>query len=94
MGCDFFELPDGTRGVCCSHGRKPAPTCASPGCRLVGEFLCDYPTKGPNGEPKTCDRRMCALHRHPVGDDCDYCPPHYRQFSVENRIVGRIKVPR
>lgn len=52
--------------------------CQEPGCYERSVALCDWPLA--NGH--TCDRRMCAHHRHPVGRDLDYCTPHYQRTDA------------
>lgn len=72
MPCTPFQLPGGGWGLACGP-RRPEVKCQEPGCTNPSRALCDYPTA-----TGTCDRRLCALHRHTVGPDRDYCGPHYR----------------
>ncbi len=71
MPCDI--LPGGV--IACSRGRRRA-NCDSPGCTSAHVALCDWPLKGDKAG-RTCDRKMCGRHRHPVGSDRDYCNAHY-----------------
>ena len=62
------KLPDGTKAIVCTGGRKAAP-CGF--CAKAHTRLCDYPSgKG------TCDAKMCEGHATSVGPDRDFCPKH------------------
>jgi len=61
--------------VCTRGGRRAAP-CQEPGCTTPHVALCDWPLEGEKAG-HTCDRRMCAAHRHKVGPNRDFCTPHY-----------------
>lgn len=60
MTCDFFRLPDGTRGVICSRASKRA-TCAT--CGQVADLLCDG-----------CDKPLCRDCAVSPRDNEDLCP--------------------
>lgn len=62
-------------GVACSRGRRGAP-CDEPGCQRAHVALCDFQLEGDKAG-RTCDRKMCREHRHPVGANRDYCTPHF-----------------
>jgi len=53
--------------------------CDEPGCHAESVALCDGPASpaGTLDFGKTCDRRICAKHRHPIGLDRDLCPTHW-----------------
>lgn len=52
--------------------------CGNDDCADVGLFLCDYPV----GHGKTCDRPLCDLHAHKVGEDMHYCSTHYKEWTA------------
>lgn len=72
MPCRTIDLGGGATAIVCSRGSSKQSPCDTPGCGRPHLALCDYPLK--NG--KTCDRKMCNLHRKSVGPDRDYCGPH------------------
>jgi hypothetical protein len=77
MKCEWFSLPDGTRGVVCG-GRRRTPRCQMPGCTRPGERQCDFPV----GPGKTCDRYLCAGHAVRQGKNRDFCPDHPGQLNL------------
>ena len=82
MGCEHFELPDGTTGIVCTRGGK-TKQCGEKGCRRKSVSLCDFPVEG-----GTCDRLICRTHTHTLSinqalvsgiespDSADLCPVH------------------
>lgn len=73
MACTF--LPGGV--IVCTRGARRAEPCQEPGCTESSVALCDWPLTGERSG-STCDRRMCARHRTPVGKNRDYCGAHAR----------------
>jgi hypothetical protein len=72
----LVQLPEGTRAIVCTRGRR-MPRCAS--CGGSGaRRLCDYPVVRANGKAGTCDRPLCGSCAVSVGPGRDYCPPHHR----------------
>lgn len=75
MRCQVVNVEGGTAIVCGRGGR--APQCAD--CFRESVALCDFPiTPG-----KTCDRRMCRIHRQRVGLNVDYCTIHRNNQPVQ-----------
>jgi len=62
----------GTVAIVC--GRHTQKRCKY--CGRTCEKLCDYPVIR-KGKPKTCDIPMCAGCAIKVGEDKDYCRPHF-----------------
>ncbi|MBB5450167.1 hypothetical protein HDG36_001703 [Paraburkholderia sp. Kb1A] len=78
-------MPDGTRGIICSRGRRRAPpACSADCCRNESSFQCDYPV----GAKKTCDRHLCGTHVHEVAPNLHYCPECFARFQREG---GRLQ---
>lgn len=77
MPCTPFSLPGGISGIVCTRGRKRAPRCSVAGCNAPSGFQCDHCAKS----GKTCDRHLCAVHAHQVGDDVHFCPTHLVESS-------------
>jgi len=64
----------GSAAHVCIRGRRRSALCEEPGCKNEQVALCDEPVEG----RRTCDRRVCAIHRHRVGSNRDRCPAHAR----------------
>lgn len=77
MPCTPFRLPGGISGIVCTRGRKRAPRCSVVGCNATSCFQCDHR----NRLGKTCDRNLCAVHAHQVGEDTHLCPSHLVDMS-------------
>lgn len=70
-----FDTPGGrVTAILCGRGQR-RPKCED--CGHPASILCDYPVKR-NGRPGSCDRKCCAPHSVPVGDELDYCLVHAR----------------
>jgi hypothetical protein len=78
MACRAIPLAAGVVVIACSRGQRVA-SCSVPGCGKPHVALCDWPTK----PGKTCDAKLCEQHRHPVGPDADYCPPHHKLHTAK-----------
>jgi hypothetical protein len=74
MGCNTIRMPGGGTGIICT-GRTRAKPCQWCGSR--SSLLCDFPVVR-NGKASTCNAPMCGSCGRPVGENLDYCPPHYR----------------
>jgi hypothetical protein len=75
-----MKLPDGTVGIVCGS-RARAARCQVAGCRQSHTALCDHPVEGdPNG--RTCDVKLCDLHRTQIGPGTDLCPDHAKQALI------------
>lgn len=83
MKCEAIKLPGGGGAIVC-RGRTRAARCQIRQCRRSGEALCDYPLEGYQ-DGRTCDVRVCDLHRTQTGPDTDLCPYHARARAAENR---------
>ncbi|VWB97369.1 hypothetical protein BLA15816_04704 [Burkholderia lata] len=86
MPCIPFRFPDGMSGIVCTRGRKRAPRCSVPGCQASSAFQCDFHTT----TVKTCDRHLCAVHAHEVGDDVHFCPTHLAESSGKKQAQGEL----
>ena len=86
MGCKTVHF-DGGSAMVCSRGRRTV--CATPMCGRASLSLCDYPVER-NGKKTTCDRHMCAIHRHPVpGEfDRDWCEWHWGHEQRQQQRGG------
>ena len=74
MPSDIHKDKDGNMAmIICSRGgrRHSCETCGRP-----ATVLCDYPVIR-NGKAATCDRWCCRPHAFTVGENLDYCMPHY-----------------
>ena len=78
-------------GFACSRGhtKQEPKTCYI--CGKPATKLCDY-----RDGFTTCDRPMCDVHTHHVGQDTDYCAEHNSEFSHkrtdrENKRLGFVK---
>jgi len=61
MACDELENRKGeVLGHMCSRGRRRKVPCCVPGCGADSRYLCDAELR----PGKTCDKPMCAKHRH------------------------------
>jgi hypothetical protein len=63
---------DQGKAVAIACGSRRALPCQTPDCRRDHTALCDYVV----AVGKTCDQRMCDVHRCPMGRGLDYCPAH------------------
>lgn len=86
MPCAPFRMPDGTRGIVCTRGRRRAPRCSVEGCNAPSGFQCDH--RGARG--KTCDRHLCAVHAHQVGEDTHFCPAHMSESSGKRQAQNEL----
>lgn len=82
MPCRTFPLPGGA-AIVCPRGQK-RKLCSVPNCTGTQIALCDYPVTRA-GMAGTCDKGMCATHRHHVGPDVDHCPAHAK---LANEAAG------
>jgi hypothetical protein len=80
MPCTPFHTPDGLTGIVCTSRRR-APRCSVAGCNAPSGFQCDHRVRG----GKTCDRHLCAVHAHQVGDDVHFCPTHLAETGGERQ---------
>lgn len=76
MPCHPFQTKGGTSGFICT-GKAVASRCeyteGAFKCKRKHVALCDYPT----GNGKTCDMKLCYVHRIPHGKKgTDFCPKH------------------
>lgn len=69
--------------VSCGPTRGRA-RCEVAACTRPAEALCDFALRG-TAEGRTCDRRLCAAHRHRQGAGRDYCPAHASIASRTSR---------
>lgn len=89
MKCEAIKLPGGGGAIVC-RGRGPYTRCqirvgGSLLCRRRGEALCDHRLEGYT-DGRTCDVRLCDLHRTRTGPDTDLCPYHAAAArAAENR---------
>ena len=72
MKCEPIDLGNGVAGFVCGRGRDRRPKCSWQGCQRPSRYQCDFPIV----EAETCDRHLCAEHRHRQGKGVDYCPEH------------------
>jgi hypothetical protein len=70
MRCSVQQLENGAVRIMC--GPDPKPLCEVSACDEDQMALCDYPV----ADGKTCDKRMCEVHRTRSGNNMDYCPDH------------------
>jgi hypothetical protein len=70
MGCSVQQLENGAIRIMC--GPDPKTLCEVSGCDEDHMALCDYSV----ADGKTCDKRMCEVHRTQAGNNMDYCPDH------------------
>jgi hypothetical protein len=70
MRCSVQQLENGAVRIMC--GPDPKTLCEVSGCDEDHMALCDYPV----ADGKTCDKRMCEVHRTRAGNNIDYCPDH------------------
>jgi hypothetical protein len=84
MPCAPFKLGDGTTGIICTRGHRPAP-CSVPGCTRDHCRLCDYPVTRA-GVTGTCDAKLCGQHAVHVGTDRDYCPAHAKLAQKQEEL--------
>jgi len=78
MKCEAFKLPGGGTAIVCGPRRARAARCQVGSCRRPHEALCDHKLEAyPDG--RTCDAKLCDLHRTRTGRDTDLCPYHARQ---------------
>lgn len=83
MTCKPFSITasDGTvaSGYVCGPKQRPAAPCQHPGCTDPHVALCDYAVQRHRGST-TCDRRLCAKHKHAVPGraDKDHCDVHHK----------------
>jgi hypothetical protein len=76
--CRVIRLANGEAVIVCSRGYD------GPRCYVCGDpqaFLCDYPVTR-DGNPGTCDKRMCFRCANEVGPDRHYCNGHYRRSKA------------
>ncbi len=89
MNCTRFNFPGGSGFICRSGGPRERPK----PCYVCGEktvALCDFEVRA----GKTCDRPVCALHRHEVGPDRDYCAGHAAGTAIAPRFaVSGVRPP-
>jgi len=62
-------------------GRSGFSPCSTPGCRNRSSKLCDYPVVR-NGQPGTCDAKICDRCATNVGPDKDFCRPHAKLANM------------
>ena len=74
MACNILRDPDNPKRIIFMCGGKREPTCRY--CVAVSSYLCDYPYHS----GKTCDRPLCPLHAHTVGEDQHVCPGHQEDW--------------
>ncbi|VWD01553.1 hypothetical protein BLA17378_05273 [Burkholderia aenigmatica] len=86
MPCTPFRFPGGMSGIVCTRGRKRATRCSVPGCQASSASQCDFHTT----TTKTCDRHLCAVHAHQVGDDVHFCPTHLVESSGKKQAQGEL----
>jgi len=77
MACETIKLPGGGAVIVC-RGRARAARCQVSGCRRSGVALCDHKLEAYQ-DGRTCDLRLCDLHRTRTGPDADLCPYHAQQ---------------
>lgn len=54
-------------------------------CRWNHVALCDAPSSSRPG--KTCDAKMCPIHRHTVGPNIDHCPNHVKTAVRQTNLL-------
>lgn len=88
MNCTRITGPGGVTGfVCGARAPQPKP-CYVCGRRSVA--LCDFEVK----RGKACDRAVCTLHRHMVGEDRDFCAGHAAGTAIAPRFaVSGVRPP-
>lgn len=65
MACDELENRKGeVIGHLCARGRRRKVLCCVPDCGQDSSYLCDAEV----APGKTCDKPMCAKHRHRQGN--------------------------
>ena len=74
MPCHTIKMPGGVMVVACSRNSRRSQ-CSTPSCTNYSSKLCDYPVTR-NGQPTTCDAKICDRCATSVGPDKDYCRPH------------------
>lgn len=55
--------------------------CMHAGCYNIADFSCDYPMK--DGSP--CNRKLCAMHAHPISNNIDYCTKHLTEHNAKEK---------
>jgi hypothetical protein len=83
MPCETIRLPDGSAVIAC-RGRTRAARCDIRGCRRSHVALCDHVLEGYQ-DGRTCNVRLCDLHRKRTGPDTDLCPYHVAAARAEKR---------
>lgn len=78
MPCQPFKLPGGGSGFICTERRRRVP-CSASGCTRERVALCDGPGKRPG---RTCNARVCELHRLSIGENVDLCPDCGERFAI------------
>lgn len=76
---------DGSAMIVCGSRTKPKP------CAFCGEAstkLCDFPVTV-FGLTRTCEEPLCESCAKPVGENRDYCGPHFERAEAEAMAIRR-----
>lgn len=85
MACRSFNFGDCQVTLCVP--RSSAAPCSTPGCHNRHTKLCDYPVTR-NGQPGTCDAKLCDRCAKRVGPNKDFCPAHERLAAKQGGSNG------
>lgn len=81
MTCEHVTLPDGTRAIVCSSGRRKLCKCGR-----AATLLCDW--KVPAKKSGTCDAPICDRCTTSPAPDKDLCREHAKAYEEWKR--GRV----